>query len=94
MLKGLDLAFMPYIVSDEKQVRTDFGALGAAGAFREQLRDFCSCLGTQMTRDSFMQHDKLHEYGCKLFSFPIRVRSVVFGCFVVCSFVLRTFLLF
>ncbi|XP_017229118.2 uncharacterized protein LOC108204282 isoform X1 [Daucus carota subsp. sativus] len=65
MLKGLDLAFMPYIVSDEKQVRTDFGAPGAAGAFREQLREFCGCLGSQLTRDLFMQHDKLHGYGCK-----------------------------
>ena len=55
MLKGLDLAFMPYIVSDEEQVRTSFGAPGAAGEFREQLREFCGCLGFQLTRDSFMR---------------------------------------
>ena len=45
MLKGLDLAFMPYIVTDDKQVRTDFGAPGVAGEFRDQLVKFCSCLG-------------------------------------------------
>ena len=66
MLKGLDLAFMPYIISDDKQVRTNFGAPGAAGEFREQLREFCGCLGFQLTRDSFMQYDKLYQGGCKL----------------------------
>ena len=66
MLKGLDLAFMPYVISDDKQVRMNFGAPGAAGEFREQLREFCGCLGFQLTRDSFMQYDKLYQGGCKL----------------------------
>ena len=70
MLKGLDLAFMPYIETDDKKVRTDFGAPGAAAEFRAQLVEFYNCLGFQLTRDTFMQHDKLHEGGCKFYFCP------------------------
>ena len=69
MLKGLDLAFMPYIEADDKKVKTDSGAPGATGEFRAQLVEFCNCLGFQLTRDTFMQHDKLHEGGCELHLF-------------------------
>ena len=65
MLKGLDLGYMPYIVTDDKQVRTDFGASGTAGEFRDQLIKFCNCLVFQLTRETFMQYDKMHEGGCK-----------------------------
>ena len=69
MLKGLDLAFMPYIEADDKKVKTDSGAPGATGEFQAQLVEFCRCLGFQLTRDTFMQHDKLHEGGCELHFF-------------------------
>ena len=65
MLKGLDLGFMPYIEVDDKEVKTDSGAPGATGEFRAQLVEFCNCLGFQLTRDTFMQHNKLHEGGCE-----------------------------
>ena len=77
MLKGLDLAFMSYIETDDKKVRTDFGAPGATGEFRAQLVEFCNCLGFQLTRDTFMQHDKLHAGGCKFYS---RLRISDPGC--------------
>ena len=65
MLKGLDIHYMPYLVTDDKLVKTNFDAPGASGKFRDQLREFCECLGQQLTRDTFMQFDKLHEWGCK-----------------------------
>ena len=87
MLRGLDLAFMPYIVSDEEQVRTSFRAPGAAGEFREQLREFCGCLGFQLTRDSFMQYDKLHLARCKwLCSFTRVVFHVSYLRFLCCVY--------
>ena len=61
---------MPYLVTDDKLVKTNFGAPGASGKFRDQLMEFCGCLGQQLTRDTFMQYDKLHEWGCK---FPLSV---------------------
>ena len=65
MLKGLDIHYMPYLVTDDKLVKTNFDAPGASGKFRDQLMEFCGCLGQQLTRDTFMQFDKLHEWGCK-----------------------------
>ncbi|KAK1365436.1 hypothetical protein POM88_040997 [Heracleum sosnowskyi] len=61
-LKGLDLEFLPYIVSGvEAEVFDTYTLEGEALA---QIHRFCECLGFQMTRDSFMKHDKLFELGC------------------------------
>ena len=63
MLKGLDLEFMPYIATDG--VVTDFRAPALEGEALGQIRDFCDCLGHQVTRDTFMNFKKLCNWGCK-----------------------------
>ncbi|KAK1392112.1 hypothetical protein POM88_011168 [Heracleum sosnowskyi] len=61
-LKGLDLEFLPHIVSNvEAEV---FDVFTLEGEALVQIHQFCECLGFQMTRDSFMKHDLLFELGC------------------------------
>lgn len=62
MLKGLHLFYLPYVAMDK--VVTDFRLPILEGEALQQILDFCNCLGSQMTRDSFMDHRKLYRYRC------------------------------
>lgn len=62
MLKGLDRFYLPYISMDK--VVTDFRLPVLEGEALQQILDFCNCLGSQITRDSFMDHRKLYRYRC------------------------------
>ena len=69
LLKGLDLGYMPYIATSG--VVTDFSPPVLEGEAQKQVFEFCRVMKHQLTRDSFMQYDQLHEWGCKLSLFSL-----------------------
>lgn len=82
LLKGLDLFYMPYIVTDG--VVTEFKPPVLEGKALKQVFDFCTCLGSQWTRDTFMDHKKMYRTGCKqFFLFLVRIGSlcIAYFCF-------------
>ncbi|KAK1397106.1 hypothetical protein POM88_006969 [Heracleum sosnowskyi] len=65
MLKGLDLLYMPHFVAGDKPKVFPYYKL--EGQARAKVHAFCECLGYQLTRDTFMDHHKLFEFGCRPF---------------------------
>lgn len=63
LLKGLDLFYFPYIAT--KGVVTEFKPPILEGISLKQIYELCTCLGPQLTRDTFMDHRRMHHFGCK-----------------------------
>ena len=87
LLKGLDLFFLPYI-STEGAV-FDFKPPVLEGKALKQIYQFCTCLGPQWTRDTFMDHKKMYKNGCKFLCCLLLVRVCV--PFPYCSLLVRVF---
>ena len=63
LLKGVDLFYTPYVATEG--VITEFDRPVLEGKALKQIYDFCNRLGSQWTRDTFMDFRKLHRHGCK-----------------------------
>lgn len=66
-VKGLDLAYMPYIVMSEKT--EDFRPPILKDDALHHIFKFCECLGVQFTWDTFMKLKILYTHGCKFLVF-------------------------
>ncbi|KAL8145178.1 hypothetical protein AgCh_003399 [Apium graveolens] len=62
LLKGYDLAYLPYFTTEG--VQTKFNPAVLEGRAVTQIRCFCESLEFQPTRDTFMNHKLLFNLGC------------------------------
>lgn len=60
-MQYVDMKYMPLFTKSTTQ---NFQVHELVGDARTKVLDFCSALGSQMTRDSFMDHKLLHSIGC------------------------------
>lgn len=61
-LKGLDIEYMPLFAARSDIVEREVYQF--EGEALDRIHSFCECLGFQMTRDTFMNHEKMFELGC------------------------------